>query len=180
MPDELPRRNTTYYELGRIHHSDPAWLGWMRECGFPEQQVCLDGWVARDPYRNTVSAKIHLWHPGDDVDAESGKRHPRTFAYRDANRTDAEYGVMTIQLDRTPPNFPEPELTREESEEYARRSLASLWTLLARVGDLTDTDTEPVRERQHDIDRLSRMLDSIHRQRPTRDDEAQVGLTYGR
>lgn len=176
----MPERSSTYFELDDISPLDPAWLGWLRDCGFPEQQVCPNGWVARDVYRNTVSAKVLLWHPDDDVNAESGKRYPRSFAYRDECRTDVEMGVLTIQLDRTPPPFPEPEFTREEREDSARRSLEALWRKLATVGDLTDDDTTGVRDHQHAINTLSRLLDSIDAQRRYRNEPLQVGLTYGR
>lgn len=184
MPDEPPQRSSTYTELGGIRPGHPeyqAWSDWLRECGFPEQQVCHDGWVARDVYRNTVSAKIYSWKPDDKIPI--GARNASTIARRDGDGyPDCEYGVHTIQLSQAPPPFPEPEGTREEQERAARRSLATLWSKLAQAGDLADEDRPNVAEHQHSIDRILRLLDEILVQRGDRrqdDDPVGVGVTYG-
>lgn len=175
------RRSATYVEFDRRDSSGPgmrAWMNWFRDLGIPAQQVDHRGWVARDPYRNTVSTKVLLWKP-DGPQPDLVDRAAATIAYRDDNRIEAQHGVLTVQLAETPPEFPEPELDREESEVHARRSLATIWGLLAQLGDITDDDRPRLAELQPCLDRVSGLLDEVVCQRAD-GVQLRVGLTYGR
>jgi hypothetical protein len=190
MPEDNPRerRNTTYAKLDRRETFGPerqAWDDWLREVGLPVNQVCTDGWVARDPYRNTVSALAYLWKTDTDLPTEL---NAPTWLMRDeGGRSDVQYGVVTVQLDHEPPHFPDHHFTREERERSARSSLEAVWQLLAILGPITDADNVEF-SHQPDLDEIGaeieavrRRLDSIRQQRHERrrdGDPIRVGLTW--
>lgn len=177
MPEEY--RNSTYMEFTEVESRGQMreWMDWLYALGIPAQQVDHKGWVARDPYRNTVSVKTLLWKP-DGPQPEMIDRAAACIAYPDYGSGEAQYGVMTVQLDETPPPFPAPYFDKEEAETRARRSLASLWSKLAKVGDLADDDRPRVGELQPAIDRIERLLDQIDAQRAERDGTVRAGLTW--
>lgn len=173
-------RNSTYLEFTKIESRGQmrAWMDWFRALGIPAQQVDHMGWVARDCYRNTVSVKILLWKP-DGPQPDMVDRNAACIAYPDYGSSEAKYGVFTVQLDAPPPAFPAPYFTKEDAELQARRSLASLWSKLAQVGDISENDRPKVAELQPHIERIRHLLDQIDAQRGD-DDGLRVGVTYGR
>lgn len=181
MPDERSYRSETYFEFSEMQSRGPemrAWMDWFQALGIPPQQVDHEGWVVRDPYRNTVSVKTILWKP-DGPQPDMVDRNASTICYPDYASRGMQYGVMTVECDGTPPAFPEPYFTKEDAELQARRSLASLWSKLAQVGDISENDRPKVAELQPHIERIRHLLDQIDAQRGD-DDGLRVGVTYGR
>jgi hypothetical protein len=103
-----------------------AWESWVRDHGFPVQQVSLHGWVERDPDARTVSALVYAWQPGEEEEfTASIPLRTRAYPHRlggviaysygaytltydtDRDERDAWMGTLTIQLDREPAPFPE-------------------------------------------------------------------------
>lgn len=191
MPEDNPRnrRNTTYARLDKRETVGPerrAWDNWLREVGLPINQVCTTGWVARDPYRNTVSALVFLWKT-DNTNPLAEPNAPTWVLRDEGGRADVQLGVATVQLDHTPPHFPDHHFTREERERSARSSLEAVWQLLAILGPITDDDNAEFGH-QPDLDEIGAeieavrsRLDSIRASRHERrrdGDPIRVGLTW--
>lgn len=179
MPDDY--RNSSYIEFGEMHGPGrpemQRWVDWFRALGIPPQQVDHQGWVVRDVARKTVTVKVLWWPEGYEPDMID--RNAAAYASRDENGTDIRLGVFTVQLDETPPPFPEPFFTKEEAEGHARRSLETLWQRLATLGPIIEGDRPRVADIQHHIDAVRRSLDQIDAQREHGDgDPLRIGVTW--
>lgn len=179
MPEDY--RNSSYIEFGEMHGPGRPemrpWIDWFRALGIPSQQVDHKGWVVRDVARKTVTVKV-LWWP-EDHEPDMVDQSASTYAKRDDNGNDVRYSTFTVQLDEAPPPFPEPYFTKEEAEDHARRSLTSLRSRLATVGEISEDDRPRVADIQHHIDAVRRCLDQVDAQREYRDgDPLRVGVTW--
>ena len=103
---------STYREYDTKYRSPEylAWEEWFKAHNFPIAQVPLKGWAARDIVRNTESAKVMDWNPGDEDNPKFGEH---TLAYVDRTddghfnaSKDVRFAVYTVQLESEPLPFP--------------------------------------------------------------------------